>query len=50
MQRVSQPEITQLLGKIIIDSRGTDKLVRIPQLITAILEDAIREKCVRYSP
>jgi general secretion pathway protein E len=41
--RVNQSEITKLLGKVLTDSRVAHNNVRIPQLISAMLEDAVRE-------
>jgi general secretion pathway protein E len=42
-QRVNQPEAARVLSKVLADSRGASDTVRIPRLISAMLEDAVRE-------
>ena len=42
-QRASQPEITQELNKLFQEAHATSKPPRIPELVSAILADALRE-------
>lgn len=43
MLRVNQPEITRELNKLLRETQAANKPASIPTLVTAILEDALRE-------